>query len=151
MKGAVDVIPTFFLLAVRFTGGAALLALVCWKRWKTFTLDYLWRGAVIGGFLFAAYSVQTFGIALTTPSKNAFLTAVYCVLVPFLYWLVMGRKPDVYNILAAVLCVAGVGLVSLNEGIFITPGDVLPWLGRFFTLPILSRWQRYHRTRISIC
>ncbi len=132
MKGAVDVIPTFFLLAVRFTGGAALLALVCWKRWKTFTLDYLWRGAVIGGFLFAAYSVQTFGIALTTPSKNAFLTAVYCVLVPFLYWLVMGRKPDVYNILAAVLCVAGVGLVSLNEGFFITPGDGLTLVGAVF-------------------
>ena len=132
MKGAVDVIPTFFLLAVRFTGGAGLLALVCWKKWKDFTLDYLWRGAIIGGFLFAAYTVQTFGIALTTPSKNAFLTAVYCVLVPFLYWAVMGRRPDVYNILAAVLCVAGVGLVSLNEGFTITPGDGLTLVGAVF-------------------
>lgn len=132
MKGAVDVIPTFYLLAVRFTGGAALLALVCWKRWKDFTPDYLWRGAIIGGFLFAAYSVQTFGIALTTPSKNAFLTAVYCVLVPFLYWAVMGKKPDVYNILAAVLCVTGVGLVSLNEGFSITPGDGLTLVGAVF-------------------
>ena len=101
MKGAVDVIPIFFLLAIRFTGGAVLLALVCWKKWKTFTPDYLWRGAVIGGFLFAAYSVQTFGIALTTPSKNAFLTAVYCVLVPFFHWAVMGKRPDKYNLLAA--------------------------------------------------
>lgn len=132
MKGAVDAIPTFFLLAVRFTGGAALLALVCWKRWKAFTFDYLWRGAIIGGFLFAAYSVQTFGIALTTPSKNAFLTAVYCVLVPFLYWLVMGKRPDGYNILAAVLCVVGVGLVSLNEGFSITHGDGLTLVGAVF-------------------
>lgn len=132
MKGAVDVIPTFFLLAVRFTGGAVLLALVCWKKWKDYTSDYLWRGAIIGGFLFAAYSVQTFGIALTTPSKNAFLTAVYCVLVPFFYWAVMGRKPDGYNILAAVLCVAGVGLVSLNEGFSITPGDGLTLVGAVF-------------------
>ena len=132
MKGAVDVIPTFFLLAVRFTGGAALLALVCWKRWRGFTPDYLWRGAVIGGFLFLAYTVQTFGIALTTPSKNAFLTAVYCVLVPFFYWAVMGRRPDVYNILAAVLCVAGVGLVSLNEGFSIIPGDGLTLVGAVF-------------------
>lgn len=129
MKGAVDVIPTFFLLAVRFTGGAILLALVCWKKWKDFTLDYLWRGAIIGGFLFAAYTVQTFGIALTTPSKNAFLTAVYCVMVPFFYWAVMGKKPDGYNILAAVLCVTGVGLVSLNEGFSITPGDGLTLVG----------------------
>lgn len=132
MKGAVDVIPTFFLLAVRFTGGAGLLALVCWKRWRDFTPDYLWRGAIIGGFLFLAYTVQTFGIALTTPSKNAFLTAVYCVLVPFFYWAVMGRRPDVYNLLAAVLCVAGVGLVSLNEGFSITAGDGLTLVGAVF-------------------
>ena len=132
MKGAVDVIPTFFLLAIRFTGGAGLLALVCWKRWREFTPDYLWRGAVMGGFLFTAYSVQTFGIALTTPSNNAFLTAVYCVLVPFLYWAVMGKRPDWYNILAAVLCVAGVGLVSLNGSFSINPGDALTLVGAFF-------------------
>lgn len=125
MKGAVDVIPTFFLLALRFTGGAVLLGLFCWKKWRGFTGDYLWRGAVIGGFLFAAYSVQTFGLTQTTPSKSAFLTSVYCVLVPFLHWLVMKRRPDIYNLLAAVLCVAGVGLVSLNEGFSITVGDML--------------------------
>ena len=55
MKGAVDVIPTFYLLAIRFTGGALLLGLVFWKKWKLlFTKDYLWRGAVIGAFLFLA-------------------------------------------------------------------------------------------------
>lgn len=125
MKGAVDVLPTFFLLAFRFTGGAILMTLVCWKKWKNFTRDYLWRGAVIGGFLFIAYSVQTFGLMGTTPSKNAFLTAVYCVLVPFLYWAAAHKRPDRYNILAAVLCVAGVGLVSLTEAFTVTWGDGL--------------------------
>ena len=86
MKNALDVMPVFFLLAVRFTAGAFLLALIAWRRWKAFTPDYLWRGAIIGAFLFLAYSVQTFGLARTTPSKNAFLTAVYCVIVPFLTW-----------------------------------------------------------------
>ena len=133
MKGAVDVIPTFYLLAIRFTGGALLLGLVFWKKWKLlFTKDYLWRGAVIGAFLFLAYSVQTFGLMGTTPSKNAFLTAVYCVLVPFLYWLVMKRRPDRYNILAAVLCVAGVGFVSLNSGFTVTWGDTLTLCCAFF-------------------
>ncbi|MBU5435727.1 DMT family transporter [Pseudoflavonifractor sp. MSJ-37] len=132
MKGAVDVIPTFYLLAARFTGGAALLALVCWKKWKEFTPDYLWRGAVIGAFLCTAYSVQTFGIQWTTPSNNAFLTAVYCVLVPFLYWAVMKRRPDCWNILAAVLCVTGVGLVSMNGGFHIALGDGLTLIGAFF-------------------
>lgn len=125
MKGAVDIIPTFYLLAIRFTGGAALLSLVCWKKWKTITRDYIWRGAIIGGLLFLAYSIQTFGLMGTTPSKNAFLTAVYCVLVPFLYWLVAKKRPDRYNILAAVLCVSGVGLVSLTSDLTVTWGDAL--------------------------
>ena len=133
MKGAVDIIPTFYLLAIRFTGGAVLLALVCWQKWRRhFTKDYLWRGAVIGAFLFLAYSVQTFGLMGTTPSKNAFLTAVYCVLVPFLYWIAVRKRPDRYNILAAVLCVAGVGLVSLTSEFTITWGDGLTLVCAFF-------------------
>ena len=132
MKNALDSLPVYALLALRFTAGAILLSIVCFKKWKNFTVDYLWRGAVVGGFLFTAYTVQTFGLSLTTPSKNAFLTAVYCVLVPFFTWLVVHRRPDRYNIAAAVLCVAGVGLVSLNEALTINIGDLLTLLCAVF-------------------
>lgn len=132
MKGAVDIIPTFYLLALRFTGGAALLALVFCNRWRQMTRDYWWRGAIIGGFLFLAYSIQTFGLMGTTPSKNAFLTAVYCVLVPFFYWAAAGKRPDRYNISAALLCVTGVGLVSLNGDLTVTWGDGLTLLCAVF-------------------
>lgn len=125
MKNTLDVMPVFYLLAIRFTAGAILLSLAAWKRWKDFSPDYLWRGAVIGGFLFLAYSVQTFGLALTTPSKNAFLTSVYCVMVPFLTWAVVKTRPDRYNVAAALLCVTGVGLVSLTEELSINAGDLL--------------------------
>ena len=125
MKDALDELPVQYLLAIRFTTGAVLLGLFCWKKWKTFTPDYLWRGAVIGAMLYIAYSVQTYGLALTTPSKNAFLTAVYCVLVPFLYWAFAKIRPDRYNVIAAVLCVAGVGLVSLTGDLTVNPGDGL--------------------------
>lgn len=125
MKNALDSLPVFALLALRFTAGAILLSIVCIKKWKDFTLDYLWRGAIVGGFLFLAYTVQTFGLSFTTPSKNAFLTAVYCVLVPFFTWAVVHRRPDKFNIIAAILCVAGVGLVSLNEELSVNVGDLL--------------------------
>lgn len=132
MKNALDVLPVFFLLAIRFTAGAVLLGLVCWKKWKQYTSDYLWRGAVIGGFLFLGYTVQTFGLALTTPSKNAFLTAVYCVMVPFLAWAVVKTRPDRFNIAAALLCVTGVGLVSLNDQTSVNAGDLLTLLCAVF-------------------
>lgn len=114
MKNTLDVLPIRFLLAIRFTVAAALLAVVFAGKWKCFTLDYLWRGAIIGALLFGAYLIQTFGLARTTPSKNAFFTAVYCVIVPFLYALTVRRRPDRYSVLAALLCTAGVGLVSLS-------------------------------------
>ena len=132
MKNALDVMPVFFLLAIRFMAGGLLLAAIAWKKWREFTPDYLWRGAVIAGFLFLAYAVQTFGLARTTPSKNAFLTSVYCVLVPFLTWAVVKRKPDRYNVAAALLCVTGVGLVSLTEELTINGGDLLTLLCAIF-------------------
>jgi drug/metabolite transporter (DMT)-like permease len=57
----------------------------------------------MGLLLFCAYTVQTFGLAGTTPGKNAFLTASYCIIVPFLDWFVEKKRPDRYNISAAVL------------------------------------------------
>ncbi len=132
MKNALDVMPVFYLLAIRFAAGAILLALVFHKKWKLFTADYLWRGAIVGACLFLAYSVQTFGLTYTTPSKNAFLTAVYCVIVPFLYWAAAGQRPDRYNIAAALLCITGVGLVSLNGDLSINFGDLLTLICAFF-------------------
>ena len=132
MKNALDAMPVQYLLAIRFTVGALLLALICGKKWRGVTADYLWRGAVIGGCLYLAYSIQTYGLALTTPSKNAFLTAVYRVLVPFLYWLLAGVRPDRYNILAALLSVTGVGLVSLSGDLTVNLGDALTLLCAIF-------------------
>ena len=132
MKDALDQMPVQYLLAIRFTIGAALLGLVCGKKWRRCTRDYVWRGAVMGAFLYLAYSIQTYGLALTTPSKNAFLTAVYCVLVPFLYWALAGVRPDRYNLTAAALCVTGVGLVSLSGDLTVTAGDALTLLCAVF-------------------
>jgi len=125
MKDTLDHVDTMFLLAFRFSFAAVLLALVFWKRWKDIDRSYWWRGGLMGVFLCAAYVVQTYGLKGTTPGKNAFFTAVYCVIVPFLYWAVDRVRPDRYNILAALLCIAGVGLVSWDGGLALTWGDAL--------------------------
>lgn len=129
MKNTLDSVPTFYLLAFRFTVATLILGLVFWKKWRLLDRRYLKGGVVMGTFLFAAYSVQTFGLMGTTPGKNAFLTAVYCVIVPFLYWLITKRAPDKFNVAAALLCITGVGLVSLNADLSITWGDILTLIG----------------------
>lgn len=125
MKNTLDSVPTFYLLAFRFTMAAAFVLLVFFRRRGALTADCFRSGAVLGVLLFLGYVTQTFGLAGSTPAKNAFLTTVYCVIVPFLYWLFLRHRPDRYNIIAAFLCVAGVGFVSLNGQLQIVFGDVL--------------------------
>ena len=134
MKNSVDVLPTFWLLAIRFSFAALVLAIVFIKRWKVLDKQYLIGGTVMGFCLFVAYAFQTFGLEETTPGKNAFFTAVYCVIVPFLYWVIARRRPDKFNVLAAFLCIAGIALVSVtgDNATAFNIGDVLTLIGGFF-------------------
>lgn len=129
LKDTLDDVSVYFMLAFRFTVATVILALVFWKRWKNFDKSYLLAGGVMGTLLFLAYAVQNFGLLGTTPGKNAFFTAVYCVIVPFLYWVIKGERPDRYNVLAAMLCLAGIGFVSWDGGFALTGGDGLTLLG----------------------
>ena len=129
LKDTLDDVDLMFLLAFRFTLAAGILALVFWRRWKGLDLGCLWRGGAMGALLFAAYAVQNYGLMDTTPGKNAFFTAVYCVIVPFLYWGVDKLPPTRWNVLAAVLCVGGIGLVSWDGGVSLTGGDLLTLCG----------------------
>lgn len=132
MKGALDSIPTGHLIAIRFTAGAPLVALISCRHWKDFSLDYLWRGGLAGLLLFLVYWAQTVGLETTTASNNAFLSAVYCVIVPFMTWLLFRERPDRYNVAAALLCIAGVGFVSLTGALTISAGDGFTLLGSVF-------------------
>ena len=129
LKDTLDDVSVYFMLAFRFTIAAAVLALVFWKKWKNIDKSYFLAGGVMGTLLFLAYAVQNFGLMGTTPGKNAFFTAVYCVIVPFLYWIIDRTRPDKFNIIAAVLCLAGIGFVSWDSGFALTIGDVLTLIG----------------------
>ena len=139
MKTSTDSIPPMYLGALRLTGGAIVVALLFIKRWKKCTFDYIWRGAVIGFVLFLAYAFQLTGVMYTTPSKTGFLTATYCVMVPFMNWLITKHRPDRYNILASLLCIGGVGLVALTGSLSIAKGDILMLVcAVFFGLHIIT-------------
>ena len=109
-----------------------LLSLLFWKKWRLISRGYIKRGAAMGLLLFLAYTTQTYGLAGTTPSKNAFLTSVYCVIVPFLFWAVDRQRPQARHVVSALLCMTGVGLVSLQGGFTVSSGDLLTLLGGVF-------------------
>ncbi|MEG0217263.1 MAG: DMT family transporter [Eggerthellaceae bacterium] len=133
MKDAVGIMPPAYLIGVRFLATGVILALVFQKRLRAhFNKQHLAAGATLGVFLFLGFWVQTIGLADTTPGKNAFLTATYCVLVPFFFWLIMRKRPSVYNVIAAALCIGGIGLVSLQGSLAIGFGDFMTLVSAIF-------------------
>lgn len=138
LKEALDSIGTMWVLALRFIIAAALLLLAAGKRLKTVDRAGLRGGVLLGVCLAAAYIFQTYGLKYTTPGKNAFLTATYCVLVPFMVWAFYKRRPSAANVIAAFMCVLGIGLVSLNGASPMNIGDVLTLVcGIFYALQII--------------
>lgn len=139
LKNTISAIPTLYVLAFRFTGAAVIMLLLGIKEIKKLDLEYLKSGLIMGVLLFGAYVLQTYGLFYTTPGKNAFLTTTYCIIVPFLYWMVTKKKPGVYNIAAALICLTGVGFVSIDSELSINKGDLLTiCCGLFFALHIIA-------------
>ena len=116
IKDTVESIPPGWIVGIRFLCAGALLSLVLLPRMiRTLNADHLRAGALLGVLNGMAYLFNSTGLAYTTASKSSFLTAVYCVLVPFLAWTILRKKPSIYNVSAAIICIMGVGLVSLQS------------------------------------
>ena len=138
MKNVLDNIPPFYILAFRFTGAALILLPFCAKKLKRIDKSYLKGGLLMGAALFLAYAFQTYGLRYTTPGKNAFLTSIYCVITPFLYWAYIKKKPDKFNWAAAFICIAGIALITFYGDLRIALGDGLTLIcGFFFALHIV--------------
>lgn len=137
VKNTVDNVAPCWLIAIRFSGAALILALVGLRRLRQMNKKTLAGGLLIGIALFGAYVAQTYGVAFTTPGKNAFLTAIYCVLVPFFWWAMTRKRPDGWSFAAAFICLAGIGLISLDGTLSVSLGDGLSLLsGVLFALQI---------------
>jgi len=57
---------------------------------------------------------------------------VYCVLTPFVNWLLFRKRPTGWNWIAAAGCLGGIGLVSLDSSLTMGRGDALTLLGGVF-------------------
>ena len=116
LKETITTVSTFYVLAVRFTVSAIIIAFVFFKTIIKTPLKTIISGFWLGVILTFAYVIQTFGLAETSASRNAFLTGSYCVLTPFLAWLFIKKKPTAFNVTAAFLCIIGIGFVVFSGG-----------------------------------
>lgn len=116
---------TYNLLFLRFVIASLALLPFQIKKLKKISAKTWKSGILLGVFLFLGFSFQTFGLAYTTTSKNAFLTGVNVIIVPFLTWVLTKKRVDIYSIASAFICLIGIGLLTLNGSLSINLGDGL--------------------------
>ena len=141
VKDSLDYIGPVWMMAMRFSIAAVAMSLVFFKRLRTAGLQTVLRGAFTGFFLFAAYAVQTIGCKYTTAGKNAFLTTLYVILIPFFAWPVLRKKPKAVAVFAAVMALCGIGMLALKKedgALTMNVGDALTLMcGVLFALHIV--------------
>jgi len=142
LKETISELPAFFVIAIRFLLAAGGLYLIFIKKMRGMTKKTFLCGMILGVILTLAYVTQTIGLENTTPGRNAFLTSSYCVMVPFLMWLIFKSKPRLYHVVSAFTCIVGVGLVALSNdkvtGDNMVLGNALTVVGAvFFGLQII--------------
>ncbi len=121
IKGALDVVPAAWLMFVRFLGASLIVGLVFNKSLRRhLDRSHLAAGTVLGLFSGTAFVIQNVGLSTISPGRNAFLTATYCVMVPFINWFVSRRRPGLANVFAAAMAILGIGLLSLGEDLSVS-------------------------------
>ncbi len=122
VKDALSHSDPFSFLALRFGIGAGVLSVVVGRR--LLSGGYLRRGVVLGLFLFAGFAFQTVGLKYTTPTRSAFITGLYVLMVPLVMLTLFRRVPRVSSLVGVVLSAMGlyyltgaeVGSTGLSRG-----------------------------------
>ncbi|MDR2360451.1 MAG: DMT family transporter [Oscillospiraceae bacterium] len=117
MKNALDVISPMYLIAVRFTLAGAVGTAAFFPGIRNLRLSDFKSGMKCGCALGAAYILQTYGLKYTSASNNAFLTTIYVVITPFIFWFFRRGRITVRDFVAAGTALVGIAMVSLANGL----------------------------------
>ncbi|MGE6513905.1 DMT family transporter [Lysinibacillus sphaericus] len=122
---ALEYLTAYQVMAGRFLLASIILTVLFGYRLKKATKSVIWKGVLLGTILYIAFALQTVGLQYTTPSKNAFLTAVNVIIVPIIAYAVYKRRIDGYEIIGSIMAVVGIGCLSLQGSMTMNIGDIL--------------------------
>jgi len=110
-----------------------LALLFFYKKIFKMTLDDFKIGLFVGLMNFGGCIAQTVGVKYTTPSNNAFISAIYVVIVPFIAWLAYKKPLKIKSFIAIAFCLLGMAILTgiMNKGFRINQGDVYSLISAF--------------------
>lgn len=156
-KVAMTAITPQWLMTMRMTG-SCIIMFVLFHRViiPALTREIIIPALVVGVTYYGTMIMQTEGLTTIDPGRSAFLTASYCVLTPFAAWIIAKQRPKLINLVAAIICLTGVGFVALKPGSGALALGVGDWMTIAnavifsFNLTFLGRYtQRFHPIAVT--
>jgi drug/metabolite transporter (DMT)-like permease len=126
-KDALQVVPVYPFLFVRFLLAAVALAVVCLAspvHRGGFTRRVWAAGTWLGLLLFGGYALQTLGLLTVSASVSGFLTGLNVVLVPIFAIPILRSIPRPRTWLAAMMAAVGLALFSGGDVLQMPAGSL---------------------------
>ena len=144
IKDVVSRMPVADFLAVRFTIAAlAMLLLFPRQVWRLGRAQIL-RGLLLGVIYGIGQLLQTWGLALISPSVSGFATGMYVVFTPILALVLLRKRVAGMVWLAVALATVGLALLTLNGfevglGVWLTLASAVCYA---LHIVLLGQWSR---------
>ncbi len=124
VKDSLDYVTPMWQLVYRLAVASVGGIIIFLTQVKYVCRKYIMQGIVLGIIFAFALIFQNYGANFSTASKCAFLTVSYVALVPIIGVVFLKKKLTLKKIITVVICMTGVGLITLNERLYIEKGDL---------------------------
>ena len=114
MKDAISEQPVFDFLATRFTLATLVMIVIRPQVLKAINRKLLLRGSLLGVMLGLAMITQTIGLNLTTAAITGFLTGLYVIFTPLLFWMIFRKKIEGRVVVGSITAFIALLFISFN-------------------------------------
>lgn len=115
------------IITLRFLVASVIMGLVLRGKLLRIPRATWAYGVLLGCILTGGSLLQTYGMQEMSAGKNAFITGLYIVIVPFLSWLFFRKRPGARAYVAVLVALAGMALLTLDFSgpLALSSGDLL--------------------------
>ena len=121
----------FNMLGIRFLLAFTLLLILFFKRIRKIYRKTFAAGAVMGCLYFLVMTAELNGLKRTSSGNVSFLENTAIVIVPLLQAVLLRRFPRWKAVICALLCLIGVGFLTIGSGMAFGAGEMFCMLAAF--------------------
>ncbi|NLV26598.1 MAG: DMT family transporter [Methanomicrobiales archaeon] len=142
MKWGMDSFGIYSLIALRFSIAFCVGILVLWPSMSKIYLHTLASSAFLGFCFFCGFIFLLVGMETSPTTSAGFLMATTIVFIPIIQALVFHKIPNKFLIIAILLCLSGVGLLTIKEGQTIDFGTIICLIAAlcYATQIVTTKW-----------